>query len=205
MKKHFIWGKGVAVALLCMLLGTTVSAQTNDVSKSKASRWTKQREWANGFTAMPHKTTDCREFYTQYHKNKELWDKAFTWLATNDLTGIPAGKYEIEGKRLYVSVEDKMTQDASKRNIEAHRQGIDLQYVVKGTERFGLINPKDATPINEYKPDVQHFTSNKVKYLDSTPGVFFLFFPRDYHQALVKAGEEGEMVRVIVVKIEYLP
>ena len=33
--------------------------------------------------------------------------------------------------------------------------GIDLQYVVKGTERFGkLLQQNIAEPITEYKPDV---------------------------------------------------
>ncbi len=205
MKKDFILKKGALVLLLSLAFGTAAYAQTNDISRNKAQRWTKQREWAHGFAPMPHKTTDYREFYTQYHKNKDLWDKAFTWLATHDLIGMPAGKYEVEGKRCYVSVEDGTTQDASKRRIEAHRQYIDLQYVAKGTERFGLVNPKNATPINEYKPDVQHFTSEKIKYVDSTPDVFFMFFPKDYHQAMVKAGDVGEKVRVIVVKMEYLP
>ncbi len=191
-----------AITLLLLICGTTAYAQS--VSKSKAAKWTKQREWANGFAPTPDKTTDYTEFYTQYHKNKELWDKAFTWLATHDLVNMPAGKQEIEGKRLTVSVENGTTQEPSKRRIEAHRNYIDLQYVARGTERFGLINPKDATPINEYKPDVQHFTSDKIKYVDSNPDIFFMFFPRNYHQAMVQAGAEGEQVRVIVLKIEYV-
>ncbi len=207
MKKNFIISRGVAVALLFLALGTVVSAQTtaSEISRSKASRWTKQREWANGFAPMPHKTTDYREFYTQYQKNKQVWDKAFQWLATHDLVNMPAGRYEIEGKRCYINVEDGTTQAPEKRRIEAHRQYIDVQYVAKGTERFGLVNPKYATPSNEYKPDVQYFTSEKVKYMDSTPEVFFMFFPNDYHQAMVQAGKVGEKVRVIVVKMEYLP
>jgi beta-galactosidase beta subunit len=71
-------------------------------------------------------------------------------------------------------------------------------------ERFGIINPKDATPVTDYKPDVIHYTAKKIKYVDSKPDFFFLFFPNDYHQALVKAEKE-EIVRLIVAKIEYIP
>ena len=45
----------------------------------------------------------------------------------------------------------------------------------------------------------------KIKYVDSTPDTFFMFFPKNFHQALVKAGKEPEEIRVIVAKIEYIP
>ena len=81
---------------------------------------------------MPHKTTDYQEFASQYHKNKKVWDKTFQWLATHDLVNMPAGRYEVDGEHCYINVQDATTQDVSKRKIEAHRHGIDLQYVVKG-------------------------------------------------------------------------
>lgn len=88
---------------------------------------------------MPHKTTDYQEFASQYHKNQKVWDKTFQWLATHDLANMPAGRYEVDGEHCYINVQDATTQDISKRKIEAHRHGIDLQYVVKGTERFELL------------------------------------------------------------------
>ena len=89
--------------------------------------------------------------------------------------------------------------------LEAHRHGIDLQYVVKGTERFGITSAEYAEPITEYKPDVTFYKAKKIKYVDSTPDTFFMFFPKNFHQALVKAGKEPEEIRVIVAKIEYIP
>ena len=199
--------------LICCLLFTFVSIesasaqpQNNAVhwTKKQAYQWTKQREWANGLKAIPHKSTNYIEFASQYHKNKVVWDKVFQWLATHDLLMIPAGKYEIDNHN-YINVQDAKTQDASKRKIEGHRHGIDLQYVVKGTERFGITSAKYTTPETEYVPDVTFYKAKKIKYVDSTPDCFFMFFPGDYHQALVQAGKEPEKIRVIVAKIEYLP
>ena len=152
-----------------------------------------------------HKTTDYQEFASQYHKNKKVWDKTFQWLATHDLVNMPAGRYEVDGEHCYINVQDATTQDVSKRKIEAHRHGIDLQYVVKGTERFGITSAEYAEPITEYKPDVTFYKAKKIKYVDSTPDTFFMFFPKNFHQALVKAGKEPEEIRVIVAKIEYIP
>lgn len=46
------------------------------------------------------------------------------------------GKHPIEGTSLVVSVEDSKNEPLEKRTSESHRKHIDLQYVVKGTERL---------------------------------------------------------------------
>ena len=168
----------------------------NVCSQESADNWTLKQA---------RKTTDYQEFASQYHKNKKVWDKTFQWLATHDLVNMPAGRYEVDGEHCYINVQDATTQDVSKRKIEAHRHGIDLQYVVKGTERFGITSAEYAEPITEYKPDVTSYKAKKIKYVDSTPDTFFMFFPKNFHQALVKAGKEPEDIRVIVAKIEYIP
>lgn len=206
MGNYFSFRKLVAIGVLFLASTFVVEAQITDKqTRRQARKWAAEREWANGFKATPHKTTDYAEFSAQYHKNKALWDKTFRWMAEHNLRIIPAGRYVIDGDRCYINIQDARTQDASKRNIESHRKIVDLQYVVKGTERFGIVALKDAEPITEYKPDVTFYKSSKIKYADSTPETFFMFFPNNCHQALVKAGKEEEDVRVIVAKIEYLP
>ena len=194
----------ISMAVATSLLTSNLYAANKPISKKEAKRWCAKKEWANGFAPVPYKGTDCVEFATQYAKNKELWDKMFGWMAQNDLLNMPEGTYPIDGKRCYIKISNSQTRDANKSKVESHRQYIDLQHVAKGTERFGIINPKDATPVTEYKPDVIHYTAKKIKYVDSKPDFFFLFFPNDYHQALVKAEKE-EIVRLIVAKIEYIP
>lgn len=171
----------------------------------KARRWVKQGAWSNGWKAVPHPSTDYVEFASQYNKNKELWDKTFSWLATHDLLNLPAGNYEVDGKRSYISIQDAETHEASERKIESHRRYIDLQYVVKGKERFGLTSAEASEPVTEYEAekDNQFHKAKKISYVDSTPGCFFLFFPENFHQPLVKAGKKPEKVRVIVAKIAY--
>ena len=130
-------------------------------------------------------------------KQARQWTQKQEW--ANGLKAMPHKTTD------YINVQDATTQDVSKRKIEAHRHGIDLQYVVKGTERFGITSAEYAEPITEYKPDVTFYKAKKIKYVDSTPDTFFMFFPKNFHQALVKAGKEPEDIRVIVAKIEYIP
>ncbi len=209
MKKIFTSNRsGLFFGLFLLLISSSAAfaqKRTDNLTHKQARHWVMKREWTNGLNALPDKTTDYQEFASQYQKNKDVWDKTFQWLATHDLENMPAGRYEVDGKHCYINVQDAVTQEVSKRKIEAHRHGIDLQYVVKGTERFGITSEAYAEPITEYKPDVTYYKTTKIKYVDSQPGRFFLFFPKNFHQALVKAGKEPENIRVIVAKIEYIP
>ena len=173
----------------------------------KAAKWEKKGEWRNGFKAAgPDGSVNLVEFYTQYKKNPEQWNAMFRWLATNDLYNISKGKHPIEGTNLVVSVEDSRNEALEKRRSESHYHHIDFQYVVKGTERFGIIEHLTSKPNCEYKPDVIHYDYEvgKARFYDSTPDKFFLFFPSDWHIAKVKTELEDQDIRVTVVKLDYI-
>ena len=114
----------------------------------------------------------------------------FRWLAETDLLTIKKGKHSIEGTDLVVSVEDSENGPLEKRRSESHYHHIDFQYVVKGTECFGMIH---------YAYDV-----DKARFYDSVPDEFFIFFPSDWHIAKVKTEKDDQNIRVIVVKLDYV-
>ena len=182
--------------------------QCDDKARAQmCAEWMESGAWRNGFEkAAPHESVNAVDFYEQYAKNREQWDAAFRWLESTDLLAIPAGKHPIEGSTLVVSVEDSKNGPLEKRGTESHRQKIDFQYAVKGTERFGIIDHETSTPNCEYKPDVIHYDYDKSKALfyDSTPDKFFLFFPEDWHIAKINNDTEDQDIRVIVIKIDYV-
>ena len=195
------------------MMAVAVSAQgvyTKSVSKKElktAAKWVKKGEWRNGFVAAsPHESANLAEFCSQYQKNKAQWDAMFEWLAKTDLLAIPKGKHPIEGTGLVASVEDSENQELSKRQSESHYKHIDFQYVVKGTERFGIIEHETSKENCKYKPDVMHYDYDQslARFYDSTPGRFFLFFPDDWHIAKVKTDKEDQNIRVIVFKLDYV-
>lgn len=161
-----------------------------------------------GFQGRPDATVNMDEMKSQYSKNQVQWDAMFRWLASHDLTTIPKGKYPIEGTTLVVSVEDSQNQPLEKRNTESHRRKIDFQYVVRGTERFALLDHETSTisqPYDEVK-DVQRYSYDvsKTTFFDNTPGRFLLFFPGDWHIAKICNDTDNQDIRVIVVKIDYV-
>lgn len=215
MKNNFIHSLFCAFALCAMPIATSAQTQapfyTNDCQspklKSEAAKWLKKGEWRQGFTAAsPDKSLNAVEFYTQYQKNPEQWKAIFKWLSETDLLAISKGKHPIPGTTLTASVEDSYNDVLEKRQSESHYHHIDFQYVVKGTERFGIIDHITSSPSSKYRPDVIHYNYdiNRTKFVDSRPDRFFIFFPCDWHIAKVKTDKADQNIRVVVVKVDYI-
>ena len=207
MKKTVFLLVSLMFSVLIYAQGTYTKVCNDKSLVRKSAKWARKGEWRNGFkAASPDASVNLTEFYTQYSKHREQWDAMFRWLATADLTGMPKGKYPIEGTTLVASVEDSRNSELTKRRSESHFHHIDFQYVVKGTERFGIIEHETSKPNCEYKPDVIHYDYDvdKVRFYDSSKDKFFIFFPSDWHIAKVKTDLEDQEIRVIVVKLDYV-
>lgn len=173
----------------------------------KAQQWAESGEWRNGFVqAKPHSSVNLVDFYLQYQKNPAQWKALFEYLSHTDLLAISKGKHKIPGTQLVVSVEDSQNGPLAKRRSESHNHHIDFQYVVKGTERFGIIDHYTSIPNSKYRPDVIHYDYQveKARFYDSNPDEFFIFFPRDWHIAKVENDTNDQQIRVIVIKVDYM-
>ena len=209
--------KRIMTSLAMLAIAISMSAQngfyTREFSDSRlnktASKWLKKGSWRNGFDkANPHASVNATDFYLQYQRNPEQWKALFCWLRDTDLLAIPAGRHPIEGTQLVASVEDSENGPIEKRASESHYHHIDFQFVVRGTERFGIIDHDSSTPNSKYKPDVLHYDYDlqRTRFYDSTPDEFFIFFPNDWHIAKVNSPlDEDQHIRVIVIKVDYLP
>lgn len=174
----------------------------------KAAAWMQSGEWRNGFVAAtPHASVNATEFYLQYQKNPEQWKALFEWLSRTDLLQLPKGRNPIPGTTLVASVEDDQNRPLDQCRSESHNHHIDFQYVVKGVERFGVIDHYTSKPNCAYRPDVIHYDYEvaKARFYDSNPREFFLFFPGDWHIAKVRTPRQKDQnIRVVVVKVDYI-
>ncbi len=205
--------KHLSAILLALLLATGIHAQgyytqycDDPALTAKANEWLATGQWRSGFTkASPHETVNAVEFYEQCQKNPEQWKALFEWLEQTDVFALPKGKTTIPGTSMVVSVEDDQNRDLDKRQSESHYHHIDFQWVVKGSERFGIIDHLTSTINCKYKPDVVHYDYDRTRarFYDSTPGEFFIFFPGDWHIAKIKTDEADQTIRVVVVKLDY--
>ena len=198
----------LTIALTAMAQAGYYTREFRNVRLNKEARaWLKGGQWREGFTkANPHPSVNATDFYLQYQRNPEQWKALFRWISETDLLTIPAGKHPIEGTQLVASVEDSQNGPLEKRNSESHYHHIDFQYVVKGVERFGIIDHLTSKPKDKYKPDVIHYNYNPAltRFYDSTPQEFFIFFPGDWHIAKVNNDTNDQDIRVIVIKVDYV-
>lgn len=203
-KKKFL-AKTCFLLVSLAFIAHAVSAQktsNNEWDAKKASKWFKQKEWRKNLRLKPHPSTDKVAFATQYHKNKEVWDKAFAFLSNQNLDTLPKGKYPIDGTKVFATVTEGPNKEFDKTNWESHRKYIDLQYIIKGKEKIGVAPVEEATvtkPYDESK-DVANYSA-QGKYYIAKPGTFFLFFPNNAHRPSIKV-DGYDNVKKLVIKIE---
>lgn len=194
-----------SLATLSYAQGVYTKPCTDKKLEKKAVKWMDSGKWRNGFyAASPHYSVNAAEFYTQYKKNIQ-WKQLFEWLAKTDLLSLPAGQNPIPGTTMKANVEDDVNGELATKGTESHRKFIDFQYVVKGNERFGILDHTTSTIKTPYKPDIitYNYVPENLRFYDSTPDKFFIFFPDDWHIAKVKTDKDDQHIRVVVVKVEY--
>ncbi|WDF56731.1 YhcH/YjgK/YiaL family protein [Mucilaginibacter sp. KACC 22063] len=193
----------ILIALTVFTINNLAYSQTEqpDVTEKAAKQWVKSKEWQNGSKLNVDPSVNAVEFYKQYHADPALWQKVFTYLRDTDLEKLVPGKYPIDGDKAYASVTEGPSKEMDKANWESHRNYIDLQYVIKGKEKIGVVPINRAVVTNFYDPakDAANYTA-KGKYYIAEPGTFYLFFPQDVHRPNIKV-DGFDTVKKLVIKI----
>jgi YhcH/YjgK/YiaL family protein len=138
-----------------------------------------------------------------WFKNKERWEKAFTFLKTSDLSKLEAKRYDIDGDNLFATISDYVTKNPETANFEAHRKYIDIQYIISGKEIMNAVPlstvKEIVAPYDETK-DIEFMTVSKFVNYNATPSNFFIFFPDQAHRTQLKDGDNSK-VRKVVIKL----
>lgn len=191
-----------------VLIGITgISGCSSDPSgwnETKLDEWFQHGEWLNGWNIKPDASVNKREFAVSYFKNRDKWDKAFTFLKSNDLKNLEIKRYDIDGDIVYAPVSEYMSKNEGESHFEVHHKYIDIQYVIKGIEKIGvapLSKQKDiVTPYDDAR-DIEFITVADSTYHLATPDNFFIFFPSDLHKPGMKI-DTVVPVKKIVIKVK---
>ncbi|MBQ1935827.1 MAG: YhcH/YjgK/YiaL family protein [Clostridia bacterium] len=141
------------------------------------------------------------DLYTSVHPR---FAAAFAFIGDAIADDLPVGKYEIDGKNLYASVQEYDSKAPEKAKNEGHRNYIDIQVVVSGAEIIEVEDISDAilnSPYNEEKDVEFYVPSPDACRLNLMAGDFAILFPHDVHRPGM-AVEESEPVKKIVVKVK---
>lgn len=144
---------------------------------------------------------NCELYYGMHPRFREAFDFIKKALAEN----LAVGKYEIDGKNLYASVQEYTAKLESEAKAEAHKNYIDIQFIISGTEVIEGFDIDKATPKSEYNDikDVMFYQDNK----NSNKGIladneYGIFFPHDVHKPGMCLQGKQDTVKKIVVKVK---
>jgi biofilm protein TabA len=112
-------------------------------------------------------------------------------IASRDLAALEPGRYEIDGTRLYLSIDDKEGRGRARARLESHRRYIDIQVTIEGHEEIGWRPVFECHAPNgafEEQRDIQFYEDAPATWLVVPPGYFAIFFPSDAHAPLAGTG-----------------
>jgi YhcH/YjgK/YiaL family protein len=129
---------------------------------------------------------------------------AFDYLRRTDFSQIAAGRYELDGERLFAIVQRYRPKALAQIVWEAHRQYIDVQYLAAGSERMGYLPLTDGLDVRQpYDPQKDAILFHAEGQLFTmSAGDFAVFAPCDVHAPCLAtdAAEEAAEVCKVVVK-----
>jgi YhcH/YjgK/YiaL family protein len=114
------------------------------------------------------------------------------------------GRYEVQGRDVYLLVQQYRTKDVTGGQFEAHRDYIDIQYVARGREQIG-VGPVDGLRIAKpYDPAVDcalYELPDTPAMISLAAGQFAVLFPQDGHLPCRHPADGPCEVTKIVVKV----
>lgn len=124
------------------------------------------------------------------------------YLRDTDFSLISPGKMEIEGKEVYVSIQESVSKPLSEGKWEAHRKYLDIHYIISGKERIGYANVKDLLPgIYDEEKDLMFLEGGTEEgFYTLVPGKFAIMMPQDAHMPGI-VTDVPEPFKKAVIKI----
>lgn len=116
---------------------------------------------------------------------------AAEFILSRDLRELAQDRYEIDGPRVWFSVDHNEGRGRPGARLESHRRHIDIQLTIAGHEEIGwrAVSACQA-PIGAFdeQRDIQFYEDVPSTWLALPPGYFAIFFPGDAHAPLAGEG-----------------
>ena len=117
---------------------------------------------------------------------------------------IAVGTYQLT-PNVKAIVSEYTTKEVNENGYEAHRQNIDIQYLLKGKEKIACLPVKELSETKPYSEETDAAFYNAVPGLSPSTlalhsGYFAIFFPQDGHMPCLCISKP-EVVKKVVVKV----
>lgn len=138
----------------------------------------------------------------RYRSLHPAFARAFEFLTTTDLQSLEPGRHEIDGERLYVSVDHGNGKGHEGARLEVHRKYLDIQVTIDGSEEIGWMSLGDCRNLSGpflAEKDIGFYDDRPLTWIAVPSGHFALFFPDDAHAPLAGRGPiKKAIVKVLV-------
>ena len=139
----------------------------------------------------------------QYSNAHGGFSAGFDFIKKAVSENLPEGRYDIDGENVFAFIQEYTSKEDS--SFEAHKNYIDIQFIVSGTEVIEGFDIEKATPKSEYNDvkDVMFYEDNTdVTKSILNAGEYGIFFPNDVHKPGMCLNGEQDTVKKIVVKVK---
>ena len=129
---------------------------------------------------------------------EEVVGKCFDYAAANDLLSYEKGSHPIAKDELFVNIVEYETTTPENRFWEAHRQYLDLHFMLRGPEQID-VNFIDNMEQKEFveKDDFLPLEGDPNSHVILNAGDFLLCYPADAHRTAVQVGAPAAIKKAI--------
>jgi len=146
---------------------------------------------------------DRLENWTNYPLG-QAWKTVFHYLSSL-AADTPPGEYPLQGEDIFARVMDYATKEPEAAVLEAHRQYVDVQTVLRGAEGMEWFPVQGLSVATSYDGgrDVEFYRrpAPGPARVHVAPGLFVVLFPQDAHMFALIAGDAPAEIRKVVVKV----
>lgn len=118
----------------------------------------------------------------RYASLNPLFPEVIKFINQHPLDTLPLGKHAILGDDLFVNIVDAQPKQRPEARLETHRQMIDIQVPLSGTEEHGW-SPLSSLPEAAYDEasDISFYDGAASIYYHVSPMQMTIYFPEDAH------------------------
>ena len=140
---------------------------------------------------------------TEHNYLSERFKKAYEFLAREDLATLETGRYSIDGTNVFANIMEYNTAPAAEKNMEAHKNYYDVQFVASGEEVLQyapLESVEEAAPFDAEADFGMYGTPQNLSTIYLSAGDMVVVAPEDAHKPGCTAEAQSH-VRKVVVKV----
>lgn len=144
---------------------------------------------------------DRLENFSRHVSRHAQFQAVLKFLDSEAISSLSVGRYEVDKEGAYAMVSEYDTKPVSEGFIECHRKYIDIQVMIKGTERIGVCVKSSCRELPYDAEKEFQKLEGEVSFITLKAGDFAVFFPQDGHMPQIQIGSGPEKVKKIVFKV----